>query len=126
MWLAAGRAGLLGIHIDEKYGGGGDPDYRYYVILNEELARAGASGPMFQLHNDMIGPYLDRLCSPEQRRRWLPVYASGEMIAAIAMTEPERRHRPEGHPHQGGPRRRAIRHRRRRNLHLERPARPTS
>ena len=42
VWLAAGRAGLLGIHIDEKYGGGGDPDYRYYVILNEELARAGA------------------------------------------------------------------------------------
>src|SRR5436189_241639 len=61
VWLAAGRAGLLGIHLDEKYGGGGQPDYRFYVILNEELARAGASGPMFQLHNDMIGPYLDRL-----------------------------------------------------------------
>ena len=88
VWLAAGRAGLLGIHIDEKYGGGGDPDYRYYVILNEELARAGASGPMFQLHNDMIGPYLDRLCTPEQRERWFPGYCSGELIAAIAMTEP--------------------------------------
>ena len=89
VWLAAGRAGLLGIHIDEKYGGGGDPDYRYYVVLNEELARAGATGPMFQLHNDMIGPYLDRLCTPEQRERWLPGYCSGELIAAIAMTEPE-------------------------------------
>ncbi len=88
VWLAAGRAGLLGIHIDQKYGGGGDPDYRYYVILNEELARAGATGPMFQLHNDMIGPYLDRLCTPEQRERWLPGYCSGELIAAIAMTEP--------------------------------------
>ena len=88
VWLAAGRAGLLGIHIDEKYGGGGDSDYRYYVILNEELARAGASGPMFQLHNDMIGPYLDRLCTPEQRERWFPGYCSGELIAAIAMTEP--------------------------------------
>src|SRR5437764_11340980 len=87
-WLAAGRAGLLGIHLDEKYGGGGEPDYRFYVILNEELARAGASGPMFQLHNDMIGPYLDRLCSPEQRDRWFPGYCSGELIAAIAMTEP--------------------------------------
>ena len=64
VWLAAGRAGLLGIHLDEKYGGGGQPDYRFYVVLNEELARAGASGPMFQLHNDMIGPYLDRLCTP--------------------------------------------------------------
>ena len=88
VWLAAGRAGLLGIHLDEKYGGGGEPDYRFYVILNEELARAGASGPMFQLHNDMIGPYLDRLCSPEQRDRWFPGYCSGELIAAIAMTEP--------------------------------------
>jgi len=88
VWLAAGRAGLLGIHLDEKYGGGGQPDYRFYVILNEELARAGASGPMFQLHNDMIGPYLDRLCSPEQRDRWFPGYCSGELIAAIAMTEP--------------------------------------
>ena len=87
-WLAAGRAGLLGIHLDEKYGGGGQPDYRFYVVLNEELARAGASGPMFQLHNDMIGPYLDRLCSPEQRDRWFPGYCSGELIAAIAMTEP--------------------------------------
>src|ERR1700734_350555 len=88
VWLAAGRAGLLGIHIDEKYGGGGDPDYRYYVVLNEELARAGANGPMFTLHNDMIGPYLDRLCTPEQRERWFPGYCSGELIAAIAMTEP--------------------------------------
>jgi len=58
------------------------------LVLNEELARAGASGPMFQLHNDMIGPYLDRLCSPEQRDRWFPGYCSGELIAAIAMTEP--------------------------------------
>src|SRR6201993_4228954 len=88
VWLAAGRAGLLGIHLEEKYGGGGQPDYRFYVILNEELARAGASGPMFQLHNDMIGPYLDRLCTPEQRDRWFPGYCSGELIAAIAMTEP--------------------------------------
>ncbi len=88
VWLAAGRARLLGIPIDEKYGGGGDPDYRYYVVLNEELARAGASGPMFTLHNDMIGPYFDRLCTPEQRERWLPGYCSGELIAAIAMTEP--------------------------------------
>ena len=44
MWLAARRAGLLGIHIDEKYGGGGDPDYRYYVILNEELAELAPAG----------------------------------------------------------------------------------
>ena len=88
VWLAAGRAGLLGIDIDEKYGGGGNADYRYYAIMDEEFARAGATGPMFNVHNDMIGRYLDRLCTPEQRERWLPGYCSGELIAAIAMTEP--------------------------------------
>jgi alkylation response protein AidB-like acyl-CoA dehydrogenase len=87
-WLAAGRAGLLGMAMDEEYGGGGNPDYRFYVILNEELSRAGANGPGFTVHNDMIGPYLDRLCTAEQRERWLPGYCSGELIAAIAMSEP--------------------------------------
>jgi alkylation response protein AidB-like acyl-CoA dehydrogenase len=72
VWLAAGRAGLLGIDIDEKYGGGGSSDYRYYLILNEELARAGAHGPGFSVHNDINGQYLQRLASPEQRERWLP------------------------------------------------------
>jgi len=88
VWLAAGRAGLLGIDIDEKYGGGGDPDYRYYLILNEELARAGANGPGFAVHNDINGQYFARLCTPEQRGRWLPGYCSGELITAIAMSEP--------------------------------------
>jgi alkylation response protein AidB-like acyl-CoA dehydrogenase len=87
-WLAAGRAGLLGIAMDEKYGGGGNSDYRFYAIFDEELARAGACDPGFAVHNDMIGPYLDRLCTPEQKERWLPGYCSGEKIAAIAMTEP--------------------------------------
>jgi alkylation response protein AidB-like acyl-CoA dehydrogenase len=88
VWLAAGRAGLLGIDIDEKYGGGGNPDYTYYLILNEELARAGAHGPGFSVHNDINGQYLLRLATPEQRERWLPGYCSGELITAIAMTEP--------------------------------------
>jgi long-chain-acyl-CoA dehydrogenase len=88
VWLAAGRAGLLGIDIDEKYGGGGNPDYRYYLILGEELAAAGASGPGFAVHNDINGQYLSRLCTPAQAERWLPGYCSGEIITAIAMTEP--------------------------------------
>jgi alkylation response protein AidB-like acyl-CoA dehydrogenase len=88
VWLAAGRAGLLGIEIDEKYGGGGSQDYRYYVILGEELARAGAHGPGFAVHNDIIGPYLQRLATPEQCERWLPGYCAGEIITAIAMSEP--------------------------------------
>jgi long-chain-acyl-CoA dehydrogenase len=88
VWLAAGRAGLLGIEIDEKYGGGGLQDYRYYLILGEELARTGMHGPGFGVHNDIIGPYLQRLCTPEQCERWLPGYCSGEIITAIAMSEP--------------------------------------
>jgi alkylation response protein AidB-like acyl-CoA dehydrogenase len=88
VWLAAGQAGLLGIEIDEQYGGGGSQDYRYYMILGEELARAGAPGPGFAVHNDIIGPYLQRLCTPQQAGRWLPGYCSGELITAIAMSEP--------------------------------------
>jgi len=89
VWLAAGRAGLLGIEIEEKYGGGGAKDYRYYLIFNEEMARAGASGPGFAVHNDINGPYFQRLATQEQCERWLPGYCSGEVITAIAMTEPE-------------------------------------
>jgi len=88
LWLAAGKAGLLGIDVDEKYGGGGNTDYRYYLILGEELAAAGATGPAFAVHNDINGQYFNRLCTPEQRERWLPGYCSGELISAIAMTEP--------------------------------------
>jgi len=88
VWLAAGRAGLLGIDMDKKYGGGGEPYYRYYLILNEELARAGATGPGFAVHNDINGQYFARLCSTEQQERWLPGYCSGELITAIAMSEP--------------------------------------
>jgi alkylation response protein AidB-like acyl-CoA dehydrogenase len=89
VWLAAGRAGLLGIEIDEKYGGGGAKDYRYYLIFNEEMAKAGATGPGFAVHNDINGPYFQRLATAEQCERWLPGYCSGETITAIAMTEPE-------------------------------------
>jgi alkylation response protein AidB-like acyl-CoA dehydrogenase len=88
VWLAAGRQGLLGIDIDEGYGGGGETDYRYYVILNEELAKAGVHGPGFAVHNDINGAYLNRLCDEDQKRRWLPGYCSGEIITGIAMTEP--------------------------------------
>ena len=87
-WLAAGRAGLLGMAVDEEYGGGGNPDYRYYAIMDEEVGRAGATGLGFFVHNDMIGQYLLRLCTPEQKERWFPGYCGGDLITAIAMTEP--------------------------------------
>ncbi|MER7274874.1 acyl-CoA dehydrogenase family protein [Dactylosporangium sp. NPDC000244] len=88
VWRAAGAAGLLGFFVDERYGGGGVTDRRFNAILTEELARAGASGPAFGLHNDIIGPYLTDLTTDEQRQRWLPGYCSGEIITAIAMSEP--------------------------------------
>jgi alkylation response protein AidB-like acyl-CoA dehydrogenase len=88
VWLAAGAAGLLGIDIDEKYGGGGSDDYRYYLVLNEEMARAGATGPGFSVHNDINGQYFKRLMTDEQADRWMPGYCRGELITAIAMSEP--------------------------------------
>lgn len=87
-WLAAGRQGLLGLAVPEEYGGGGSADFRYSAVLAEEFTRAGASGLALALHNDMIGPYLTAFADEEQRRRWLPGFCSGELITAIAMTEP--------------------------------------
>ncbi|MEU6075441.1 acyl-CoA dehydrogenase family protein [Micromonospora sp. NPDC047074] len=88
VWRAAGAAGLLGFFVDERYGGGGVTDRRFNAILTEELARAGASGPAFGLHNDIIGPYLTDLTNDEQKQRWLPGFCSGDVITAIAMSEP--------------------------------------
>ncbi|MFC9338895.1 acyl-CoA dehydrogenase family protein [Streptomyces sp. NPDC057020] len=88
VWLAAGRQGLLGIAVDEEYGGGGNPDFRYASVLAEEFTRAGTPGLAIGLHNDIIGPYLTSLGTEEQKRRWLPGFCSGEIITAIAMTEP--------------------------------------
>ncbi|MER7758497.1 acyl-CoA dehydrogenase family protein [Streptomyces sp. NPDC097619] len=87
-WLAAGRQGLLGMAVPEEYGGGGNPDFRYAVVLAEEFVRAGTPGFAVGLHNDIIGPYLTSLGTEEQKRRWLPGFCSGELISAIAMTEP--------------------------------------
>ncbi|POM25008.1 Acyl-CoA dehydrogenase [Actinomadura rubteroloni] len=88
VWRAAGRQGLLGIDMPEEFGGGGNTDYRYYVVLNEELAKAGIHGPGFSVHNDINGGYLRALATDEQKARWLPGYCSGEIITGIAMTEP--------------------------------------
>ncbi|MFD5322447.1 acyl-CoA dehydrogenase family protein [Streptomyces sp. NPDC127092] len=88
VWRAAGRQGLLGLAVDEEYGGGGNPDFRYSAVLAEEFTRAGTPGLAIGLHNDIIGPYLTSLATEEQKRRWLPGFCSGEIVTAIAMTEP--------------------------------------
>jgi alkylation response protein AidB-like acyl-CoA dehydrogenase len=88
LWTKAGALGLLCTDVPTEYGGGGVPDFRYNCVVTEELSRVGASGVGFPLHNDVIVPYLLALATEEQRQRWLPGMASGELITAIAMTEP--------------------------------------
>ncbi|HSP38302.1 MAG TPA: acyl-CoA dehydrogenase family protein [Frankiaceae bacterium] len=88
VWIEAGKQGLLGMGVPEEFGGGGVSDFRYNVVLGEEIARARCSGVGFPLHNDVVEPYLLRLATQEQKERWLPGFCSGEIISAIAMTEP--------------------------------------
>ena len=88
VWLEAGKQGLLGTDVPEQYGGGGVKDFRYNCIVGEELTRVGASGVGFTLHNDVMAPYLLDLTTDEQKGRWLPPFVTGEMITAIAMSEP--------------------------------------
>lgn len=87
VWRKAGEAGLLCMTMPEEYGGGG-ADVLHSIILGEELARVAATGPGFGLHSDIIAPYINNAGSEEQKKKWLPRMASGETIAAIAMTEP--------------------------------------
>ena len=86
-WAKAGELGLLCMGMPHEYGGGG-LDFRASVVLLEELWRIGASGPGFALHSDIVAPYLLHHGSEAIRRTWLPRMARGEVIAAIAMTEP--------------------------------------
>jgi acyl-CoA dehydrogenase len=86
-WLKAGELGLLCASMPAEYGGGG-ADRLYSVIVMEELARAGATGPGVGLHSEIVAPYILRYGSEEQKRRYLPRMAKGEVIGAIAMTEP--------------------------------------
>jgi alkylation response protein AidB-like acyl-CoA dehydrogenase len=89
LWHKAGALGLLCMDVAEEYGGSGQKDFRYNMILGEEMVRVGASGVAFTLQNDVVVPYLTTLCTEEQKRRWLPGCVSGEIITAIAMTEPD-------------------------------------
>jgi alkylation response protein AidB-like acyl-CoA dehydrogenase len=88
VWRKAGELGLLGINIPEEYGGSGADDFRFSTIVMEELMLANAPGVGFSLHADTAVPYLLKYCTEEQKQRWLPGVAAGELILAIAMTEP--------------------------------------
>jgi long-chain-acyl-CoA dehydrogenase len=90
LFTTAGAAGFLGMAIPEELGGGGVADFRFNTVLGEEVVFAGAAGAGLglTLHNDICLPYFLDLATEDQRQRWLPGIASGELITAIAMTEP--------------------------------------
>jgi acyl-CoA dehydrogenase len=86
-WRKAGALGFLCPWLEDKYGGSGG-DFVHSVIIMEELARAYESGFAMALHSDIIVPYLASFGNEEQKQRWLPGCASGEIVTALAMTEP--------------------------------------
>jgi long-chain-acyl-CoA dehydrogenase len=89
-WLAAGKMGIVGLAVPEQYGGSGELDYRYRYVVAEEIARTGTTsfGAGLGLQDDIVIPYIADLGTDEQKARWLPGMAAGELICAIAMTEP--------------------------------------
>ncbi|MEU7690793.1 acyl-CoA dehydrogenase family protein [Microbispora hainanensis] len=88
VWKKAGELGMFGFSVPEEYGGSGITDFRYNAVIVEEIIRVGATGLGFGLHNDIMAPYMVDLTNDEQKQRWLPGFASGELITAIGMTEP--------------------------------------
>ncbi|MGW3351668.1 acyl-CoA dehydrogenase family protein [Nonomuraea rubra] len=88
VWKKAGELGMFGFSVPEEYGGAGVKDFRFNAVIVEEIMRNGATGLGFSLHNDVMAPYVVDLTDDEQKQRWLPGFASGELITAIAMSEP--------------------------------------
>jgi acyl-CoA dehydrogenase len=86
-WLAAGRQGLLCMTVPEVYGGLG-LDRLFATVAIEEQIRDNLNGPNFSLHSEVVAPYLNNYGTEAQKQRWLPPMARGEVIGAIAMTEP--------------------------------------
>ncbi|GAA5164642.1 acyl-CoA dehydrogenase family protein [Pseudonocardia eucalypti] len=86
----AAKQGMYGLEIPERFGGGGETDYRYRLVVNEELSDAGATSlnMTFGLQDDLVLHYLIDLGDDEQHARWLPGFTNGEVIGALAMTEP--------------------------------------
>jgi alkylation response protein AidB-like acyl-CoA dehydrogenase len=89
-FLAAGERGFLGMAVPERYGGAGVEDFRFNVVIDEEVQRAGVAGfgLGLSLQNDICLPYFLQYCDEQQCARWLPGIAAGELITALAMTEP--------------------------------------
>lgn len=87
LWAKAGEAGMLCCTVPEEYGGLG-LDYLFDVVVFEELARSGFTGPGFMIHCDLVATYINSFGTPEQKSTWLPRMVRGEAIGALGMTEP--------------------------------------
>ena len=89
VWVEAGKQGLLGLHVPQEYGGGDAQDYRFMVVVAEEQSKVSAAvSSCLGIHADVVAPYLVDLGTDEQKARWLPGFCSGELVTALAMTEP--------------------------------------
>ena len=90
LFTTAGAHGLLGMQVDERFGGGGVDDFRFNAIVGEEACYAGvaSAGLSLTLHNDIVLPYFTDFTTEAQKERWLPGIVSGELVTAVAMTEP--------------------------------------
>ena len=89
IWKEAGAQGFFGLEVPEEYGGSGADDFRFNAVFNEEISHFSAAvSSCFGIHADVVPPYIVDLGTEEQKQRWLPGIASGELISAIAMTEP--------------------------------------
>ena len=87
VWLKAGAAGFLCSNAPEEFGGAG-ADFKYNSVFTEELGRAGITGPGFSVHSDMVAAYILNFGNDAQKANWIPKMASGEVIAALGLTEP--------------------------------------
>ncbi len=87
LWRKAGDAGLLCCTVPERYGGAG-ADYLFDVVVFEEMARSGFSGPGFMIHCDLVATYIASFGSEAQKRQWLPKMVTGDAIGSLGMTEP--------------------------------------
>jgi alkylation response protein AidB-like acyl-CoA dehydrogenase len=87
-WKRAAAQGYVGFSAPEEFGGAGIDDFRFNAVVNEEVVDTGSVGDGFSMANDIVGPYLNELTTQEQKERWLPAFVSGDLVAAIAMSEP--------------------------------------
>ncbi|WP_455900946.1 acyl-CoA dehydrogenase family protein [Rhodococcus gordoniae] len=83
-----GELGILGIQAPEEFGGGGESSLKFNVVVAEETSAAGVTFGSYSVHSNLILPYLVENATDEQKQRWIPGFASGELMFAIAMTEP--------------------------------------